>query len=116
MYLLIIGAAFQLVAYALLGTMSEQQDGIPARQYGYLFLAGWGCGITNLILSLMTPFATEKRDHAVAIGAITQFRIMGGAMGLAIATAIQHGYLRSHLSRFLGGDVVEAMLSSTPQL
>jgi hypothetical protein len=26
----------------------------------------------------MTPLATEPRDHAVAMGAIAQFRILGG--------------------------------------
>ncbi|KAJ5280949.1 hypothetical protein N7478_006321 [Penicillium angulare] len=57
-------------------------------------------------------FAVEKRGYAVAMGAIAQFRIMGGCIGLAIVTAIQHSYLCSHLE-FLGGDVVEAILQST---
>ncbi|KAJ6007267.1 MFS general substrate transporter [Penicillium herquei] len=112
MYLLIIGALFQILAYALLGTLPQHHH-VSARQYGYEILAGFGCGINIPLLSLMTPFATEKRDHAVAMGAIAQFRIMGGAIGLAIATAIQHSYLRSHLSQFLTSDVIESILQST---
>ncbi|KAJ5390077.1 MFS general substrate transporter [Penicillium cataractarum] len=111
MYLLIIGSAIQVVAFALLGTMPSQHA-IPARQYGYEFLGGFGCGISIPILTLMTPFSTEKRDHAVAMGAIAQFRVMGGSIGLAIATAIQHSYIRSHLRQFLAGNVVEALLQS----
>lgn len=49
---------------------------------------------------------------AVAMGAIAQFRVMGGSIGLAIATAIQHSYIRSHLRQFLTGNVVETLLQS----
>lgn len=47
------------------------------------------------------------------MGAIAQFRILGGCIGLAIVTAVQHGYLRAHLNRFLGSNLVEAVLQST---
>lgn len=49
---------------------------------------------------------------AIAMGAIAQFRVMGGSIGLAIATAIQHSYIRSHLRQFLAGYVVEDLLQS----
>ncbi|KAJ5716723.1 MFS general substrate transporter [Penicillium malachiteum] len=131
MYLLIVGALFQILAYSLLGTLPQHHD-VSARQYGYEILAGFGCGINIPLLTLMTPFATEKRDHGkfdgfrlvherqtlnhisgAAMGAIAQFRIMGGAIGLAIATAIQHSYLRSHLSDCLTSGVIETILQST---
>ncbi|KAJ5626428.1 MFS general substrate transporter [Penicillium herquei] len=112
MYLLIAGGLIQILAFALLGTLPEHHN-VSARQYGYEILAGFGCGLNIPLLTLMTPFATEKRDHAVAMGAIAQFRIMGGAIGLAIATAIQHSYLRSHLSQSLTSGVIETILQST---
>lgn len=49
---------------------------------------------------------------AVAMGAIAQFRVMGGSIDLAIATAVQHSYIRSNLRQFLTGNVVEALLQS----
>jgi hypothetical protein len=113
MYLLALGCVVQIIAYALLGTVPTDGQSIPARQYGYEILGGFGCGISIPLLTLMTPFATEKRDHAVAMGAIAQFRILGGCIGLAIITAVQHSYLRSHLADFLSGDVVEALLQSS---
>ncbi|KAL3458394.1 MFS general substrate transporter [Aspergillus heterothallicus] len=112
MYFLVAGAAVQIIGYGLLGTLPTD-GGVRAREYGYLVLAGFGCGLCTPILTLMTPFATEKQDHAVAMGAIAQFRILGGSIGLAIVTAIQHSYLRTHLSNFLTGSVVEAVLDST---
>ncbi|KAJ5107924.1 MFS general substrate transporter [Penicillium angulare] len=62
MYILAVGSVIQIMAYALMGTLSDQHD-ISARQYGYQVLAGFGCGIGIVLLSLMTPFATEKRDY-----------------------------------------------------
>lgn len=62
MYLLAVGAAVQIIAYALLGSLPSDQE-IRAREYGYLILGGFGCGLYTPILSLMTPFATEKKDH-----------------------------------------------------
>ncbi|PYI00240.1 MFS general substrate transporter [Aspergillus sclerotiicarbonarius CBS 121057] len=112
LYLLGIGSLIQVAAYALLGTVSGQH-GIPARQYGYQVLAGFGCGINIPLLTLMTPYSTEKRDHAVAMGAIAQFRVMGGCIGLAIVTTIHNSYLRSHLTPFLGADLTGAVLQST---
>ncbi|KAJ5622005.1 MFS general substrate transporter [Penicillium herquei] len=112
MYFLVAGAAVQIIGYGLLGTLPTD-GGIRAREYGYLIIAGFGCGLCTPILTLMAPFATEKQDHAVAMGAVAQFRILGGSIGLAIATAIQHSYLRTHLSEFLTGSVVEAVLDST---
>ncbi|KAJ5712783.1 MFS general substrate transporter [Penicillium malachiteum] len=112
MYFLVAGACVQIIGYGLLGTLPTD-GGIRAREYGYLVLAGFGCGLCTPILTLMAPFATEKQDHAVAMGAVAQFRIFGGSIGLAIVTAIQHSYLRTHLSNFLTGSVVEAVLDST---
>ncbi|RAH86595.1 MFS general substrate transporter, partial [Aspergillus japonicus CBS 114.51] len=112
LYLLGIGSLMQVVAYVLLGTVSGQH-GISARQYGYQVLAGFACGINIPLLTLMTPYATEKRDHAVAMGAIAQLRVMGGCIGLAIITTIHNSYLRSHLTQSLGADVTEKVLQST---
>lgn len=111
MYLLALGCIVQIIAYALLGTIAKGHS-ISARQYGYEILCGFGCGISIPLLTLMTPFATEPREHAVAMGAIAQFRILGGCIGLAIVTAIQHSYLRSHLTQSLAGNTVEALLQS----
>ena|ERR1700761_3573883 len=62
MYFLVAGAAVQIVGYGLLGTVPTD-GGIRAREYGFLVLAGFGCGLCTPILTLMTPFATEKQDH-----------------------------------------------------
>ena len=53
---------------------------------------------------------------AVALGAITQFRIMGGVIGLAIVTAAYKGYVLSHLSQFVTPQERDSLLQSTKAL
>ncbi|RAH47084.1 uncharacterized protein BO95DRAFT_493732 [Aspergillus brunneoviolaceus CBS 621.78] len=109
LYLLGISSLKQVVAYVLLGTVSGQHD-ISARQYGYQVLAGLACGINIPLLTLMTPYATGKRDHGNGRhGRIAQFRVTGGCIGLAIIKTIHNSYLRSHLTQSLGADVTEAV-------
>lgn len=60
-YLVLSASLLQVASYVLLGTMSESLS-IPAAQYGYQILAGFGCGVNLTLLILMTPFTIEKRD------------------------------------------------------
>ncbi|KAI9036876.1 MFS general substrate transporter [Aspergillus affinis] len=114
-YLVLVASLIQMVAYALLGTLSESVH-MAAAQYGYQVLAGFGCGINITLLILMTPFTVEERDKAVAMGAVAQFRVMGGAICLAIVTAASQGYLQSHLSNLLDPQQVHDILNSTDAL
>ena len=49
---------------------------------------------------------------AVALGSVTQFRIMGGVIGLAIVTAAYKGYIQSHLGSFLTPEEMSQLLES----
>lgn len=57
--------------------------------------------------STNTPFF-----EAVALGSVTQFRIMGGALGLAIVTAAYKGFVISRLDKFLALEQRQAILQS----
>ncbi|PYH88111.1 MFS general substrate transporter [Aspergillus ellipticus CBS 707.79] len=115
LYLVLFASCVQVIAYALLGTFDDSLQ-IHARQYGYQILAGFGCGINISLLILMTPFAVEKRDGAVAMGSVAQFRIMGGCIGLAIVTAVSNSYLRTHLGEVLSPETAQAVLKSVDTL
>jgi hypothetical protein len=60
----------------------------------------------------MTPFSVSEQDNAVAMGAITQFRIMGGAIGLSIVNSVMHGMLRSRLAQILTSLQLDKVLDS----
>ncbi|KAI0100756.1 putative multidrug resistance protein fnx1 [Nemania sp. FL0031] len=116
-YLLILGSILQVLGFALIGTLPSTLS-IPNRIYGFQILAGWGCGINFSLLFILIPFFNEKQDHAVALGAGSQFRFMGGAMVLAISTSIFNSYVRPRLGPQLGvsdPDLLIAVLPTLPQ-
>ncbi|KAF7914938.1 hypothetical protein BELL_0327g00030 [Botrytis elliptica] len=107
-YLVLIASCIQVIGFALLSTLPTAAAASPA-QYGYQVIAGFGIGINISTLILMTPYSVaDPRDNSVALGCVTQFRIMGGALGLAIVTAAYKGYVTSRLNAFL---TVEEQLS-----
>ncbi|KAF2706214.1 MFS multidrug transporter-like protein [Pleomassaria siparia CBS 279.74] len=110
-YLVLGASCLQIVGFALLGSLPAS-TAISKAQYGYQVIAGFGCGTNISLLTLMTPFSVSPQDNAVAMGAITQFRIMGGAIGLSIVNTAMHGLLRSRLSPILKGAQLDQVLNS----
>ncbi|KAJ2971514.1 hypothetical protein NUW58_g9397 [Xylaria curta] len=108
-YLVLLAAILQVVGLALISTLPNTREVIPA-QYGYEIIAGFGCGINITLLLLMAPFSVQERDKAVAMGSVAQFRVMGGAIGLAIITAAFNGLVMQRLSNFLSNDQLSELL------
>ncbi|KAF2465948.1 MFS multidrug transporter-like protein [Lindgomyces ingoldianus] len=114
-YLLLSGSILQLVAYILLGTLPISTR-ISRAEYGYQVLAGMGVGANISLGTLMTPFSVEKQDTAVALGALPQFRIIGGAIGVAIATSVMNSRLNSSLGHLFSPAQIKAVLDSPQAL
>ncbi|KAF2681632.1 MFS general substrate transporter [Lentithecium fluviatile CBS 122367] len=112
-YMLVFGSVLQTIGFALLGSLSTQ-DGfaISLAQYGYQTMVSLGSGSNNSLLALLTPFSVEPRDK----GVITQFRIMGGAVGLSIINTVMHGYLKPSLHDTLSKVELDAVLKSAQAL
>ena len=100
-------------------------------------MLGFGLDLNIADLTVLTPIVVEKRDQgqsnlrdhiqrqdgqnirtvvAVVMGAITQFRIMGGAIGLGVATNILNVYVRSHLAGSVTPTLVTRLLQSTEEI
>ncbi|KAJ8132387.1 hypothetical protein O1611_g1236 [Lasiodiplodia mahajangana] len=114
-YLLILGSVLQVLGFALIGTLPSTLS-IPDRIYGFQILAGWGCGINFSLLFILIPFYNEKRDHAVALGAGSQFRFMGGSIVLAISTSVFNSYVQPRLGSQLGVSDPDALIAILPTL
>ncbi|KAG8162130.1 hypothetical protein KVR01_007895 [Diaporthe batatas] len=95
--LLVAGSMFQVVGYTLL-SMLDSSVHIQASIYGYLTLCGFGCGLTFTMAYITVPFTVAECDKAVGMAAANQFRTMGSAVGLAIATSVFNGYTFSRLA------------------
>jgi len=64
--------------------------------------------------NMLEPLGACASNHntAAAMGAITQFRALGGVIGLAIATNVFNDYVRSKLSKQLAPDQLTYLLES----
>ncbi|KID83966.1 Major facilitator superfamily domain, general substrate transporter [Metarhizium guizhouense ARSEF 977] len=115
LYLIMSGSCLQILGFGLLGTLPATLE-IPARIYGYELIAGWGCGINFSLLFLMVPFVIEKRDHAIGLGAASQFRFIGSSMVLAISTSVFNSFTRPRLQELgaAGADSLVAVLATLP--
>ncbi|KAF7899502.1 hypothetical protein EAF00_003838 [Botryotinia globosa] len=85
---------------------------MPASFYGYEVLAGMGVGLGLTTLLSITPFIVEKRLLAVALGGVTQMRILGGAIGVAIATSLLSSNVISALADILPTEIVNHLLQN----
>ncbi|ETS78083.1 hypothetical protein PFICI_10145 [Pestalotiopsis fici W106-1] len=90
-YVVLFGSSLQIIGLALMTTLPSSLS-VPATVYGYQVIAGFGCGVSYAVLYLMIPFTTGRRDRAVGMGTGNQFRMMGSAVALAIATTIFRTY------------------------
>lgn len=141
-YFLILGSILHTIGVALLSTLPKNNNYFPAAGYVYEILAGAGVGTTFGILLLATPFVVEPKDlgechrciihsflpspighdytcmhilisTAVATGAIIQFRFLGGAIGLGIASNVLNGMLKSRLHDVLSPEQLQTLLQNT---
>jgi MFS family permease len=109
-YLIMGGSVFQIIGFALLGTLPATSNIQPAI-YGYLVLIGFGCGLVFIMAYLSVPFVAENRDKPVGMAAANQFRMMGSAIGIAVATSVFNGYVVSRFKAMGVEDLETDLLS-----
>lgn len=114
-YLVFAGSIIQLIGLSLFSTLSSDAIMTPAPSvlYGWEVLSGSGIGMVWGMLLVIPPHVVEHRDLAISSGALLQFRVVGGALGLALASALMNSYLTSHLSHSIGSEGLAAVLQST---
>lgn len=110
-YLLAFSSALQIVGIALLSTLPVTQA-IPASQYGIQVLLGFAFGVSLTSLLIVSRVEVEPEDHAVAMGAITQVRVLGGIIGLAVLQAFLLASLKSRLIGHLNPQQLAGILAS----
>ncbi|KAI1131717.1 MFS multidrug transporter-like protein [Nemania abortiva] len=104
-WILVTGAILQVIGFALLSTLPLTLHLLP-RTYGFEIIAGFGCGMNLALSFVLAPSVVEVRDKAVALGAGSQFRMMGSAITAAIANSVYNGYTRPRLAHLNISDTV----------
>lgn len=107
---LIVAACLILLGCGLMSTIKETRS-IDTAVYGYQFILGLGTGLTFSSVTIMTNMSNSRSNAAAAQGAISQARILGGSIGLAIATIV----LNNKLDKKLTGVLNPTQLSNLKQ-
>ncbi|KAE9365743.1 MFS multidrug transporter-like protein [Stipitochalara longipes BDJ] len=112
LYIVIFASVLQVVGFTLLSNLPTSSVTSHA-QYGYQVIAGFGVGINISTLVIMTPYLVEP---PIAVAAVSQFRVLGGVLGIAIATAAYKTFIFGRLNMFLTGDEVKTILQATQNI
>ena len=110
-YLFLAAAILQTIGLALMGTLSTTDPTVPSSQYGYQVILGLGIGLTLSSLIIAAPTVIEPEDTAAFIGALSQARVLGGSIGLAICTNILNNRVKAK-SHFLSAQQLQELLQS----
>ncbi|KAF2736979.1 putative multidrug resistance protein fnx1 [Polyplosphaeria fusca] len=102
-YMFFPGAILQVLGLVFMSRLTLDYI-VWKGQYGLQVLTGFGCGISMGAVTLMTPYVIEKRDLATATSAVVQARMLGGALVLAIITAVMNSNLSGALALMLSAE------------
>ncbi|KAF2643545.1 putative multidrug resistance protein fnx1 [Massarina eburnea CBS 473.64] len=99
-YMLFPALVFQAVGLVFMSRMTLDHI-LWKGQYGLQFMTGLGCGISMGVVTLMIPAVIERRDLATATATTVQVRMLGGALSLAVVTAVMNHDLNHTLAGIL---------------
>ncbi|RKL20600.1 hypothetical protein BFJ68_g2603 [Fusarium oxysporum] len=105
----LLGAScLQLLGVGLM-SMLTGPDSHSKAQYAFQAIFGLGVGLSFSAATIMTSIlAAERSELASAQGAVSQARVLGGCIGLAVCTVI----FNSHVNEYLQDHLTSAQLAS----
>ncbi|KAG2214383.1 hypothetical protein INT47_000939 [Mucor saturninus] len=106
-----IGMGLLTICVGLLSLFGK--DTPHSKVYGYTVIGGMGmgCMFSSAIIALQA--SAEPRDIAVVTGLGNFTRILGGALGVAISSAILNSSLAKDLPLHVPADIVQKVLASS---
>ncbi|EPE26976.1 MFS general substrate transporter [Glarea lozoyensis ATCC 20868] len=111
-FVVLAGTILQTVGLALEFSVNTSLR-VPAPQYGYEALVGFGVGLTLTTLLSIAGFAVEGPDRAVALSGVTQLRVLGGTVGVSMVTNLLNSHVKASLASILPPYAVRLILETT---
>ncbi|KAL3473808.1 major facilitator superfamily domain-containing protein [Aspergillus californicus] len=113
-FILIASIIIQIVGHFLLSTTPTTTH-LWVGHYGYAILAGLGVGMALAAVYMMAPLVVAEADQSIAVGTGLQLRMLGSALGLAVATTVLNARLKGALPALLVDEAagVEEVMEST---
>ncbi|KAB5513119.1 drug resistance transporter EmrB/QacA subfamily [Coniochaeta sp. 2T2.1] len=110
-YMLLAGASLQVLGLGLASSVGVGEAG-DKMMYGFEVIMGFSFGMTLIMLIIYVPFVVERADMAVGISSITQIRVLGGTIGLAISATVLNHALSARLPSILDPEQIKAISDS----
>ncbi|KAM5344235.1 hypothetical protein ACJ41O_012772 [Fusarium nematophilum] len=111
-YIVMAASIFQLIGIGLTCSLPTDSATLPAAQYGYEVIMGVGFGLGLATLLTFARIVVSEANLAVMMGAITQVRVLGGTISLAICATILNNHLAPRLDEVVSPREAAAILES----
>ncbi|KAG5800376.1 hypothetical protein H9Q69_000674 [Fusarium xylarioides] len=111
-YLIIIAAVLQVLGVGLACSLSTDVTHMPDAQYGYEVLMGVGFGMGLATVLTFARVVVPEANLPVMMGALTQIRVLGGTVSLAICATLLNNHLKPKLHEFVSSEQAAAILDS----
>ena len=105
-----MGFTIWTIGVGLLSTIDV--DTSTAKLVGYQFLDGIGAGQTFQTSLMAIQASVGRKDMATATGLRNFLRMLGGTLGLAVASVLVNNIVRSNLSGVVPENVLDAVVSA----
>lgn len=129
-FMMISGTILEVIGVTLTSRLDGSPHIVPS-QYGYQILIGVGSGFVTTAAVLLIPSVLENRDLgtwrlgasmllyiayillAVGNATVAQFRVLGGALGIAIVTSAANRYVAAQLRSYFPDRIATDLLDRT---
>ncbi|OBS24590.1 hypothetical protein FPOA_05132 [Fusarium poae] len=111
-YPIIVAAALQVLGVGLMCSLPTASNKMPNAQYGYEVLMGIGFGLGLTTVLTFARIVVSETNLSVMMGALTQIRVLGGTVSLAICATILNNHLKPSLSDIVSTHQAAAIFDS----
>ncbi|PSN65615.1 MFS general substrate transporter [Corynespora cassiicola Philippines] len=80
--------------------------------YGYEIITGLGLGLASAPYYMLLHTSVKEKDISIGTGTLNMMRILGGAVAVAICSALHQSELQKHLPAFLNLEQMEMINES----
>ncbi|SCV50389.1 related to multidrug transporter [Fusarium fujikuroi] len=115
LYTLFLGGSLQTIGVGLYSSLKSSTS-IASAQYGYEAIMGLGFGFNLSTILMMVPLVVTQKDLAVTMGSVTQIRVLGGTIGLAVCSALLINHIKREAVKFLTAEQVAQILLSSENI
>ncbi|KAF5539480.1 major facilitator superfamily transporter [Fusarium mexicanum] len=115
LYTLFLGGSLQTIGVGLYSSLKSSTS-IASAQYGYEAIMGLGFGFNLSTILMMVPLVVTEKDLAVTMGSVTQIRVLGGTIGLAVCSALLINHIKREAVKFLTAEQVAGILLSSENI